>query len=83
MGLGLPFLRTDLQSIGSGSWGKMFETLIKFLLITCSWMCFYIAKLGYSGVYLFFLFLRQNIDCGDSLAPPRQGRSNMYPQSMF
>ena len=28
---------------------------------------FYIAKPGYAGVYLFFLFLRQNIDCGYSL----------------
>ena len=26
-----------------------------------------IAKLGYAGVYLFFLFLIQNIDCGYSL----------------
>ena len=32
---------------------------------------FYIAKLGYAGVYLFFLFLLQNIDCGYSLEPPR------------
>ena len=39
---------------------------------------FYIAKLGYGGVYLFFLFLLQNIDCGYSL-----GGSNEYPQSMF
>ena len=31
---------------------------------------FYIATLGYAGVYLFFLFLLLNIDCG-------------YPQSMF
>ena len=29
----------------------------------------YIAKLGYAGVYLFFLFLLQNIDCGYSLEP--------------
>ena len=30
-------------------------------------------KLGYAGVYmyLFFLFLFQNIDCGYSLEPPR------------
>ena len=28
---------------------------------------FYIAKLGYAGVYLFFLFLLQNIDCGNRL----------------
>ena len=25
---------------------------------------FYIVKLGYTEVYLFFLFLIQNIDCG-------------------
>ena len=31
---------------------------------------FYIAKLGFAGVYLFFLFLLQNIDCGYSLEPP-------------
>ena len=43
----------------------------------------YIAKLGYAGVYLFFLFLLQNIDCGYSLEPPRRGGSNVYPQSMF
>ena len=28
-----------------------------------------IAKLGYAGVYLFFLFSLQNIDCGYSLEP--------------
>ena len=32
---------------------------------------FYIVKLGYAGVYLIFLFLLQNIDCGYSLEPPR------------
>ena len=44
---------------------------------------FYIAKLGYAGVYLFLLFLLQNIDCGYSLEPHRRGGSNVYPQSMF
>ena len=34
---------------------------------------FYIAKLGYAGVYLFLLFLLQNIDCGYSLEPPHRG----------
>ena len=43
---------------------------------------FYIAKLGYAGVYLFFLFLLKNIDCGYSLEPPRRGGSNAYPQSI-
>ena len=44
---------------------------------------FYIVKLGFAGVYLFFLVLLQNIDCGYSLEPPRRGGSNVYPQSMF
>ena len=44
---------------------------------------FYIAKLGYKGVYLFSLFLLQNIDCGYSLEPPRRGGSNECPQFMF
>ena len=44
---------------------------------------FYIVKLGFAGVYLFFLFLLQNIDCGYSLEPPQRGGSNVYPQSMF
>ena len=44
---------------------------------------FYIDKLGYAGVYLFFFFLLQNLDCGYSLEPPRRGCSNVYPQSMF
>ena len=44
---------------------------------------FYLVKLGFAEVYLFFLFLLQNIDCGYSLEPPRQGGSNVYPQSMF
>ena len=44
---------------------------------------FYIAKLGYAGVYLLFLFLLQNIHCGYTLEPPRRGGSNVYPQCMF
>ena len=28
---------------------------------------FYIGKLGYAGVYIFLLFLLQNIDCGYTL----------------
>ena len=32
---------------------------------------FYIEKLGFTRVYIFFLFLLQNIDCGYSLEPPR------------
>ena len=30
-----------------------------------------------------FLNFAQNIDCGYTLEPPRRGRSNEYPQSMF
>ena len=43
----------------------------------------HMVKVRYEGVYLFFLFLLQNIDYGYSLEPPGQGGSNMYPQSMF
>ena len=31
---------------------------------------FYIVKQGFTGVYIIFLFLLQNIDCGYSLEPP-------------
>ena len=44
---------------------------------------FYIVKLGFTGVYIIFLISAQNIDCGYSLEPPRQGGSNEYPQAMF
>ena len=40
---------------------------------------FYIVKLGFIGVYIIFLFLLKNIDCGYSLEPPRRGGSNEYP----
>ena len=33
--------------------------------------------------WYFFHIIAQNIDCGYSLEPPRQGGSNEYPQSMF
>ena len=44
---------------------------------------FYMAKLVFTRVYIIFLISAQNIDCGYSLEPPRQGGSNEYPQSMF
>ena len=44
---------------------------------------FYIAKVGFAGVCLFFVFLLQNIDCGYSLEPPRRGGSNVNTQSMY
>ena len=34
-------------------------------------------------IYDIFLIFAQNIDCGYTLEPPRQGGSNEYPQSMF
>ena len=45
---------------------------------------FYVEKLGFAWVYLFFFkLLIQNKDCGYSLELPRRGGSNMYLQSMF
>ena len=32
---------------------------------------FYTVKMGFTGVYIFFLFLLLNIDCGYSLEPPQ------------
>ena len=37
---------------------------------------FYIVKLGFTGVYIIFLFLLKSIDCGYSLEPPHRGGSN-------
>ena len=34
-------------------------------------------------ILIFFQISPQNVDCGYSLEPPRQGGSNEYPQSMF
>ena len=36
---------------------------------------FYIVKLGFTGVYIIFLISAQNIDCGNSLEPPRRGEA--------
>ena len=44
---------------------------------------FYIVKLGFTGVYIIFLILLKNIDCGYLLEPHRRGGSNEYSQSMF
>ena len=39
---------------------------------------FYIVKLGFTGVYIIFLILLKNIDCGYSLELPRPGGSNKF-----
>ena len=39
-------------------------------------------KFHWKNVDIFLIFA-QNIDCGYTLEPPRQGGSNEYPQSMF
>ena len=44
---------------------------------------FYIVKLGFTGVYIIFLILLNNIDCGYSLEPPRRGGSNVYHNLCF
>ena len=44
---------------------------------------FYIVKLGFTGVFVLFLYFCSNIDCVYSLEPPRRGGSNEYPQSIF
>ena len=44
---------------------------------------FYIVKLGFTGVYIIFLFSAQKHSLWYSLEPPRWGGSNECPQSMF
>ena len=44
---------------------------------------FYTIKLGFTGVYINFLFLLKNVVCGYSLEPPRRGDSNKYTLSIF
>ena len=44
---------------------------------------FYIVKLGFTGVYIIFLILLKNIDCGYSLESPRRGGSNEYHNLCF
>ena len=44
---------------------------------------FHIVKLGYKEVFIFVLFLNQNIDCGYLLEPPQRAGSNVFSQSHF
>ena len=76
-------------------WGsecsQMLKTDVNWKVITKTYLYnfdplkphFYIVKLGFTGVYVIFLFSAQNIDCEYSLEPPRRGGSNEYTQSMF
>ena len=41
---------------------------------------FYIVKLGFTGVYIIFLFLLQNIDCVYSLEPPHRTHNLCFEQ---
>ena len=38
---------------------------------------------NFSGHFYIFNIFAQNIDCENTLEPPRRGGSNEYPQSMF
>ena len=66
-----------------------FDSCDRFITKTCLYNFdplkphFYILKLGFTGVYIFFLFLLKNIDFGYSLEPPRQGGSNKYHNLCF
>ena len=44
---------------------------------------FYLVKLVFEGMHIYFLLLIQNINCGYLLELPRQGSSYVYPQSFF
>ena len=44
---------------------------------------FYIVNLGFTGVYIIFLILLNNIDCAFLSEPPHRDGSNEYQQLMF
>ena len=44
---------------------------------------FYIVKLGFTGVYIIFLFSTQKHRLWVLVRTASRGSSNMYPQSMF
>ena len=71
----------DLKSVFPSSHVKVeYEDCDIFFLIMKTSLCnvhvypltphFYIVKLGFTGVYIIFLFLLLNIDCGYLLEPP-------------
>ena len=79
------------------TWPNVFER-ISISNLTCILQCitktrlynfdplkphFYIVKLGFTGVYIFFSYFAKNIDYECSLEPPRRGGSNEYTRSMF
>ena len=47
------------------------------------WSPLLYSKTGFTGVYIIFYISAQKHRLWDSLEPPRQGRANEYPQSMF
>ena len=51
----------------------------------CNKQIFLSFKIEHVQLKIFDIFLIcvKNIDCGNTLEPPRRGGSNEYPQSMF
>ena len=68
--------RVDSVEEQGGMYMYLYTINDGFITKTCPcnvYSHFYIAKLGFAGVSMFFLFLFQKIDCGYSLEPPRRG----------
>ena len=72
----------ELENDSESVWVKVFANKTSHFVASCiriTCPCnehplkphFYIEKVGFTRVYIFFLFLLQNIDCGYSLEPPR------------
>ena len=66
-----------IKSLGLGwitSLGQKFDKSIIMITSPCNVYPltphFYVVKLGFTEVYIIFLILLQNIDCGYSLEPP-------------
>ena len=95
----LPYLSSDLNQSGllpvdlfikcwmSGKQCRAWSDAVLCITKTCLFKYtenFTTKKRKFSDKkFQYFSYFAQNIECGCSLEPPRQGGSNEYPQSMF
>ena len=79
-----------LADVGKGVFWKVINIIpFTYNNITKTRLCKYIENFTSKSwtfsdeKLIFFHISAQNIDCGNSLEPPRRGGSNEYPQSIF
>ena len=73
---------TQIKIIGDVITVEIIKTVFAHA-INKDFLSFKNCKFSAEKMFMFFLFVLQNIDCGYTLEPPHRGGSNEYPQSMF